>query len=253
MSKALAVITGCSSGLGAVLVRQFIAKNVKVIAVVRDKSNSGAISDLKIHPQLTVMGIDVSDFSACEQISNEIEVEIERGYRLDAVIFNAGVCASFSVSEGDMASARAMMEVNFFSVLNCLQRIVPMMRRQGSGKLLAISSLSAHIGLAGDCAYAASKAALERLFESLSCELKDSGVYSGVLVPGAFASNLNKPASTMELETVEEVAARALEFIEADLEGFLAPGNVQAAKVLGSLAGATPVRRQALALEWSDS
>ncbi len=173
---------------------------------------------------------------------------------MDTVIFNAGKHCSDPVEVAELSLARRVMELHFFSVLTCVQNLIPIMNSQGSGKLLAISSLSAHIGLAGDAIYAASKAAVERLFESLSVELAGSGVKVGLVVPGAFESNLIRRKEkhiNHENSSLIEVASSVIKFVEADVAGFLCPANQQAEQVLAKLESANSSERQRLAVEWS--
>lgn len=151
------------------------------------------------------------------------------------------------------------METNFLSVLRCVQPLLPILRRQGMGSLLAVSSLSAHIGLPGDSLYAASKAALERLFESLLLELQSSGIGVGLVVPSTFQSGLFRSVEDVPSALSDVVdsgpacslAVKIVDFIAGGMKGFRLAGDAKAESILAQLYLGDGFDRQKLAESWA--
>lgn len=252
----LIVITGCGSGLGAELLVRFIGRGYQVLAVLRRRDDLDIEVQSYIGSQLHILELDLACENAGRKIASQVTSLLETGLYLDAVLFNAAVHYGSSVEDVNFARALDTMTVNFYSVLSATQCLIPVLKRQRSGKLLAISSLSAHIALANDAIYSASKAALERLFESLDVELAPFGIDVGLVVPGAFKSNLMGAAenqSDIASVALNEVVETVIDFVACNLDGFSVPGNQQAKEVLGSLSGKSPKERQQLARSWSGS
>jgi len=180
------LITGCSGGLGAELVRLYLQLGWEVFAAVTSLDRLGEMELLSNEQNLTPVAMDVCEAGDVVRVRDQIE----GSGRLDLLILNAGVHEFSPVEIMDFESAERLMEVNFFGVLRCVQSFVPVLRRQGFGRVLAVSSLSAQIGLPCDGVYAASKAALEKLFESLRLELGHFGVSVCVVAPSGFSSGL---------------------------------------------------------------
>jgi len=138
---------------------------------------------------LSLMQMDVCELADIEQVKDQLESDCH----LDALIINAGVHRFAPIETVDFKLAQQVMDVNFFGALRCVQAFAPMMRVRRSGRIIAISSLSAQIGLPCDGVYAASKAALEKAFESLRVELSHFDVGVSVVTPSSFPSGLMGP------------------------------------------------------------
>ncbi|WP_299770988.1 SDR family NAD(P)-dependent oxidoreductase [uncultured Pseudoteredinibacter sp.] len=250
----LLVVTGCGGGLGAKLLANFLDQGFHVLAVIRDASQLNEEAQAHLGNRLNVLELDLASVGAGRQIALKVSSLLNAGLSLDAVLFNAAVHYGSAVESMDLDRARDIMDVNFYSVLSAAQCLIPILKKQGFGKLLAISSLSAHIGLENDAIYSASKAALERLFECLDVELAPLGISVGIVIPGAFYSGLIKGSMDYSQEKVaalNEVVVAVSNFIADDLDGFARPGNQQAKVVLGVLSGKTAKERQQLARSWS--
>lgn len=269
-SKNIIVITGAGGSLGEALVSVYLQQSHLVLAIVRDRKRAPLLMREQSNPLLHVLEMDINDEGAAQLLVTQLEAFIVSGCNVDAIIFNAAVHVSASVEELTLSSARAVIETNFFAVLIFVQAVLPMLRRQGSGKLLAVSSLSAQIGLPYDSIYAASKAALERLFESLQLELKPFGVEVGLIVPSVFASNLlSATTSEKTLECYEglreclqqasgsdaipasELAAKIAVDTHKSWPSVSLVGDVAAERVLDQLLVGSSQYRSQLAQQWS--
>jgi len=263
------LITGCSSGLGAELVRQFLELGWEVVGAVTGLKRAGEMELLKGEPNLSVVAMDVCRATAIRQVRDLVE---DSG-RLDLLILSAGVHEFSPIETMDFNAAERLMEVNFFGVLRCVQSFVPMMRRQGFGRVLAVSSLSAQVGLPCDGVYAASKAALEKLFESLRAELGRFGVSVCVVAPSGFSSNLLSAPRVSGVDeaspyfplvsammgrqsaaakgSLQRVAGEIVSLSMADSVNFREPVGAGANDVLRKVYRMTESQRAAAVTDWS--
>lgn len=268
LDKGSIVITGCSGGLGAALVRACLDAGYFVFATVRDLNNPGEIEELRSHAALDVLGLNVCD----EKEVSDVVACVERNGQIDALIVNAGSYVSAAVETVDMAEAESLFDTNFFGALRCIQALAPVMRNQRSGKIIGISSLSAQIGLPCDGLYAASKAALEKIFESLRSELAPFGVEASVIVPASFPSKLMSRASQSALDksspyyplladlqagrsnssgSVENVVEAVMNLMGQSSSDFRVPGDERAAAILKQIYCMEEKSRADAIAEWS--
>ncbi|MEU6232391.1 SDR family NAD(P)-dependent oxidoreductase, partial [Kitasatospora sp. NPDC047058] len=110
--------------------------------------------------------------------------------RLDIVVNNAGALSMGMVEEFTEAEARAQLDVNFFGALWVSQAVMPVLRAQGGGHLLQVSSIAALAGFPGTGLYSASKFALEGLSEALAAEAAAFGAKVSIIQPGGYWTDL---------------------------------------------------------------
>ncbi|MEQ5843650.1 SDR family NAD(P)-dependent oxidoreductase [Paraburkholderia acidicola] len=182
MSKKVWFITGTSRGFGRVWAKAALARGDSVAATVRDIT---ALDDLvaSYGDAILPLTLDVADrsavFSAVEQAHRHFD-------RLDVVLHNAGYGLFGAVEETEEAAARAQMDTNFFGALWVIQAALPLLRAQGSGHILAVSSLSGIITFPTASVYGASKWAVEGLCETLAKEVSDFGIKVTLIEPGGY-------------------------------------------------------------------
>jgi len=263
------MITGCSSGLGAELVRQYLQLGWEVFAAVTSLERAGEMALLAGESHLSLVAMDVCKAGDIELARDQIQ----SSGCLDLLILSAGVHEFSPVETMDFRSAERLMEVNFFGILRCVQSFVPMLRKQGFGRVLAVSSLSAQIGLPCDGVYAASKAALEKLLESLRAELSHFGVSVCVVAPSGFSSGLLSSSglpgidgaspyfplvsAMMERQSapsegsLQKVAGEIVSLSVADAVGFREPVGAGADDVLRKIYRMSESQRAAAVADWS--
>lgn len=184
MSKTI-FITGASRGFGKLWAEAFLKRGDKVIATARNISH---LDDLKstygdnIHP----VTLDVNDraavFAAVEEGKNHFG-------RIDVLINNAGFGLFGAVEETSEKQAREQMETNFFGLLWVTQAIIPVMREQGGGHIIQVSSVLGVVTFPTIGLYNASKFAVEGLTESLAPEVAQFGIKITMLEPNAFQTD----------------------------------------------------------------
>jgi NAD(P)-dependent dehydrogenase (short-subunit alcohol dehydrogenase family) len=183
----VALVSGCSSGIGRLIARHLASAGWVVFAGLRRDPDGQAADGLRaegLHP----LTLDVTDSAQCAAAIERIAAE--RG-RLDALVNNAGIDALGAVEDQPEHELRSVMEVNFFGAMTLTRYALPLMRRGQRSSIVMVSSLSGLLGLPGSSAYCASKFALEGAAEALRNEVGRFGVRVSLVEPGGFASAMS--------------------------------------------------------------
>ncbi len=189
----VAVITGCSSGIGFET-SLILAKNgFHTYATMRKlegepEEKITSISKNENLP-LQVIQLDVNDDKSVVNAINRI---VEEKGRIDVVINNAGYALVGALEETSMDEIKAQFETNFFGAIRVMQAVIPIMRKQRSGKIVNITSMGGRIAIPLDSIYHGTKFALEGLSESIQYELEPFGIKVILIEPGAVGSNFWK-------------------------------------------------------------
>lgn len=162
------------------------------MATARDLTD---IADLKerFGDAVLLLALDVTD---ADQARNAVRQAHAHFGKLDIVLNNAGYTLVGTVEEASEADVHALFEANYFGMLRVIQAALPLLRQQGSGHILGVSSSTLGIvamPLIGF--YSASKWAVEALHESLAQEVKAFGIKVTLIEPGAYATEFGSPAS----------------------------------------------------------
>jgi NADP-dependent 3-hydroxy acid dehydrogenase YdfG len=193
---AAVAITGASAGIGWASALAFARAGSRLALAARrlDRLEALAAEVRALGSEALVMAIDVADAS---QVQRFVDATVERFGRLDVMVNNAGSGVRGRVEETPADDYRRLMEVNYLGTVYGCQAAVPVMRRQGRGVIINVSSIVGHRALAGGAAYAATKSAQVSLTESLRLELRGTQIAACSIHP-----------VTTETEFAE-VAARA--------------------------------------------
>lgn len=190
MSKVI-FISGASKGFGKIWTEAFLKQGHQVVATAR---NIDSLDDLvrQYGQQILPVQLDVTDRDAA--LSSLAKSKDHFG-RIDVLINNAGYGLMGTVEETAPNQAREIIETNFFGLLWLTQGALPIMRAQGYGHIIQISSVLGlatwpTIGL-----YNASKFAVEGLSETLAAEVKDFGINVTIVEPGAYATDFGGPSA----------------------------------------------------------
>ncbi|AQZ67269.1 Short-chain dehydrogenase/reductase SDR [[Actinomadura] parvosata subsp. kistnae] len=177
-------ITGASRGLGAEIARTALAQGDDVVVAVRNPGN--VPDDLKKAGNVLTVALDVTDTAA---IPAAVQAAVDRFGRIDVLVNNAGRGLLGALEEITDAEARSLFDLNVFGLVNMTRAVLPVMRRQGSGKLVHIGSRSGFEGEPGVSMYSASKFAIAGISEALSAELAPFGIQSMVVEPGVLRTD----------------------------------------------------------------
>lgn len=175
-------ITGASTGLGRAFAEQALDSGHSVVATARDAAR---LADLvALAPErVAAIALDVDRPGAAEVAVGEA---LARFGRLDVVVANAGFGSVGAVEETSDAELRAQMETNFFGAAAVIRAVLPTLRAQRSGAIVAVTSMGGQVSYPGFGSYCASKFALEGLCEALAGEVRGFGIKVMILEPGAF-------------------------------------------------------------------
>jgi len=182
------VITGCSTGIGIETARYLTLQGYKVYPTVRNEAHIPALRKMGFE---NVMKLDVTNsFEIAEVIAS---VLVEDG-KIDVWFNNAGFGQAGALEDIETHILREQFETNVFGLHECTKQIIPVMRRQGHGKIIQHSSVLGLVSLFGRGAYNASKYAIEGLTDTLRLELKDTNIYPILLNTGPITSSFRKTA-----------------------------------------------------------
>jgi NAD(P)-dependent dehydrogenase (short-subunit alcohol dehydrogenase family) len=179
------LVTGAGSGIGAALVRHCARAGAQVIAVDRNHDRLLAQIDQPARDRLDLRTVDVSDEAAVQALTDDVKV---RYARLDAAVLGAAIQYRTDIDQMTPQQWREVIDINLNGVFYCLHGIIPMLKAQRSGAIVAFTSGLALTGWQGASAYAASKAALIGMIKSAAHELKTHNVRANVLSPGVRAT-----------------------------------------------------------------
>ena len=187
----IALITGSSSGIGFETSLLLARNGIYTYATMRNLSKSQEILDItkKECLPLKVLTLDVTDEKSTQKAVDMVMYEQNR---IDILVNNAGYSLVGALEQISMDEIKEEFETNFFGIIKLIQKVLPLMRKQRSGRIINVSSLAGRIGLPLASAYASSKFALEGLSESLKYEVQDFGIYVILIEPGVIKTNFIK-------------------------------------------------------------
>jgi len=217
------VVTGASMGIGEAISKEFAAKGAGVVMLSRDQARAEAARSRIGFPDRTVaLACDVRH---SEEIDRVLALTLHHFKRIDVWINNAGHGLLDSVAQVDMHGVHDLFETNLFGALSAMQAVIPVMRQQGCGAIINISSVAGHIPLPFHANYSASKFALNALGKAAGVELKKDNIQVLTVCPGyvrtAFSENAVRGA---ELKKVRPDKIRGItpeRVARATLQGYL--------------------------------
>ena len=208
-------ITGISSGFGLETARLLSQEGHTVYGTVRRQ--------VEPLPKVNYFHLDVCDKQA---IADAVRQVVEKEGRIDVLVNNAGMGIGGPLEFATEEEIRLQMDTNFMGLVHCVDAVLPYMRQQKSGKIIALSSIGGLMGLPFQGFYSASKFAVEGYCEALRLEVKQRGIKVIVLRPGDFSTGFTGSRK----KEVDEAALQAypiyktaFDKVEHDENGGLKP------------------------------
>ena len=190
-------ITGASSGLGEALANEFSKEKAKLVLSARRESELQRVKNdcAKIIPaeNILILPLDVAELS---NVNAEVQKVISKFGRIDILINNAGVVQRSYVIDTPVELERKMFEINYFGSVILSKAVLPIMRKQNSGNILAVSSVMGKMGFPGRSTYSAAKHALYGYFETMRIEEKSHNINVHIITPGYIKTNVSLNAIT---------------------------------------------------------
>ena len=208
-------ITGISSGFGLETARLLSQEGHTVYGTVR--------RSVEPLPNVHYLQVDVRDRDAVTQAVSQV---IEKEGRIDVLVNNAGMGIGGPLEFATEEEIRLQMDTNFMGLVHCVDAVLPHMRRQGSGRIIALSSIGGLMGLPFQGFYSASKFAIEGYCEALRLETKQQGIKVVVLRPGDFSTGFTGSRKKVTNEAALEaypLYREAINKVEHDENGGLKP------------------------------
>jgi short-subunit dehydrogenase len=219
----IVVVTGASMGIGEAIANLFAAQGATLVMLSRDAARVEAARGRVGHPERTLaMACDVRHR---EEIDRAIGLTLHHFQRIDVWINNAGHGLLDSVAEMNMAACHEMFETNFFGALAAMQAVIPVMRQQGGGTIINISSVAGHIPIPFHAAYSATKFAMNAIGKAAGVELINDKIHVLTVCPGYVRTNFSENAVRgNDLKRVRPGSVRGItaeRVARATLQGYL--------------------------------
>jgi len=205
------LVTGAGRGMGVDIAKAALAAGDAVVATGRNPERVS--SALGAHEDLLVVKLDVTSL---DDARDAARAAVDRFGRIDVLVNNAGNFYAGFFEEISPEDFRAQVETNLFGPLNVTRAVLPVMRAQRSGVVVAISSTAGIVGQEFCTAYAATKFGLEGWIESLTPEVAPFGIRTMLVEPGFFRTELLTPESTSYAKpSIDDYAERSKQTVTA--------------------------------------
>lgn len=209
------LVTGISSGFGLETARLLAQEGHTVYGTVR--------REVMPLPQVHYLRVDVRDRGAVTEAVRQV---MEQEGRIDVLVNNAGMGIGGPLEFATEDEVREQMDANFMGLVHFVSAVLPYMRKQGFGKIIAMSSIGGVMGLPFQGFYSASKFAIEGYCEALRLEVQQFGIQVVVIRPGDFSTGFTasrKKTVDVEALQVYTTYAESMGKIEHDESGGLKP------------------------------
>jgi NAD(P)-dependent dehydrogenase (short-subunit alcohol dehydrogenase family) len=193
-------VTGTTSGFGRAIAEAALERGDSIVATAR---RTDALGDLGDPERVHAVRLDVTDAADREAAVAEA---LDRFGRIDVLVNNAGRTQVGAVEETTDEELRALFELHFFGPAALTRLVLPVMRAQGGGAIVQMSSVGGQVTAPGFGAYSATKFALEGLTETLRDEVRPFGIHTLIVEPGAFRTGLFRPGAAYMSDARPEYA-----------------------------------------------
>ena len=203
LAKQVVLITGASSGIGAALAKTLASQypSIRLILTSRTVSKLNEVAD-KCRSHNAEVEVISTDLSQLEQVESLAQKAIAFYGRIDILVNNAGYGQMGPIELIPPAAAKEQLAVNFHAPLVLIQKLIPVMRSQGGGKIINVSSLGGTIPFPTAGMYSCSKFALEALSDVLRMELKAFNIRVTVVEPGPVVTDFFRVAWQKVQQTI---------------------------------------------------
>ncbi len=207
-SQRIALVTGASSGFGQATASRLAGQGFRVFGTSRTpvKNDAGSYE---------LLSLDVrSDLSVQECI----ETVLQRAGRIDLLVNNAGYALGGALEENTISDAQAQFDTNVFGALRLVNAVLPIMRRQGGGQIISVSSLLGVVALPYLSLYSSSKFALEGLMEGLRSEVRPFNIGVSLVEPAFFKTNFAVQSPALPLADYAPLRELIMQYVSKAVE-----------------------------------
>ncbi|WP_020163856.1 oxidoreductase [Methyloversatilis discipulorum] len=228
------IVTGVSSGIGRAAAIRLAALGCRVFGTVRNAAQAAPI------PGVSLIEMDVRDQASIER---GIRTVITQAARIDVLVNSAGVTLLGAAEETSISEAQTLFDTNLFGLLRTIKAVLPHMRKQGSGRIVNVSSVLGFLPAPYMALYAASKHAVEGLSETLDHEVRQFGIRVALVEPSFTRTNLdlNAPQAASRIPDYEKELGTVSQAIRRNVQKAPQPDGV-AAVIVDAALGAWKMR-----------
>lgn len=195
------LITGCSTGIGLCAAQILHHRGYRVFAAVRKIEDKSRLEQQGIQSLL----LDLNDSTSIRTAHDYVMTQTNGA--LDALINNAGFGVMGAVEDLTRESLRTQFETNVFGLQELTNHVIPIMRRQGHGRIINVSSVLGLMTKKYSGAYCASKYALEALSDAMRLELRGSNIFVSLVEPGPITSHFRNTAKIVHNQHIQPEAS----------------------------------------------
>lgn len=239
MAQKIWFITGASRGFGRLWAEAALARGDKVAVTARSIADVEDFAE-RFEDRALPIALDVTN-------RTQVGLAVARAHthfgRLDILLNNAGYALVGAIEEGEEADVRAEFDTNYFGTLAVIQAALPLLREQGGGHILGVSSVAGVIAHGMIGFYHASKWAFEALHEALADEVKAFGIKVTILEPGAYATSFSSPTSLRMAKGLDAYAPHRAQLFAAGAQMPMGDPHATADAILKIVDAADPPLR----------
>jgi hypothetical protein len=208
-------ITGASSGIGEALAVEFARRGYDIAISARRVERLDALAGRLREAgagRVLELPLDVTDFPA---VAAALKATVAEFGRLDVVVVNAGVGYTLPIGKGKLEEVRRTLDTDLGGAIATIEHAVPILRAQGGGQIVGVTSVAGSRGGPFLGAYCASKAGLHRYLQALRAEVYHEPIHVTELAPGYIDTDMNRGAASrpfvIPVERGAEIMARMIE------------------------------------------
>lgn len=230
-SHRIAVVTGAAQGLGEAITRQFLAGGIAGVAMLDRNEDVLTAAAARLDPDSQRVFPVVCDVTDPDSVAQAFQSILDRFGQVDILVNNAGITRDALAHKMTVQQFDAVLKVSLYGSFYCIQQVLPSMREREYGRIISMSSLASR-GNIGQLNYAAAKAGLIAMTQTLAMELGSRNITANCVAPGLINTDIIKtiPDKTMDafLSAIPmhragepEEVAQLVAFLASDTAGYI--------------------------------
>lgn len=189
------IIMGASSGIGEATTKKLAQEGAKLVIAARREERLKAIVETLPDAKISYA---VADVTKKEEVQAVVDLAVKKYGRVDVLYNNAGIMPTAPLSEKHFDEWRQMLDLNIMGILNGIAAVLPIMKKQQSGQIIATDSVLGHVVTPGYAVYCGTKFAVRAIMEGLRQEERENNIRSTIISPGMVDTELYRTVNDPE-------------------------------------------------------